>query len=326
MRRQFMPPPALAANMGGQTRVIALDSRNALLLLQRRTDGRKLLTGVCTSPRIYVPRGPNGLTTTVCDLDGDGKNEVLALATDAQGTTGVTGVDEEGRIKLRIEQIEGTYQTELGPAGSLGPGKGSWFVVRYRQKFDNEFVAAYDGKTGKEMWRRISSDQKGAGDKVRYAHPHFGIDVDGDGAEDLLADSENWYGVISVKDNRDITPAMVITAAVPGHWGAYATPITTKLSKDGPTRVFFSHAFGLTLLTSLEGKPIWHYGLTRDTTTPAILVSGTSMATANWNSSPPKRMAKSFAMGRSLSRRNVPCVRRIPLARQTIPPGPLDVS
>jgi hypothetical protein len=36
----------------------------------------------------------------VCDLDSDGKNEVLALATDAHGTTTVTGVDEEGRIKL----------------------------------------------------------------------------------------------------------------------------------------------------------------------------------------------------------------------------------
>ena len=268
VRRKYMPPPALAADLGGQTRVVALDSAGTLFSYAKDgTDGRKLLIGVCTSPRIYVPRGPNGLTTTVCDLDGDGKNEVLALATDAHGTTTVTAVDEEGRIKLCIQPIEGTYQTELGPVGSLGQSKGSWFVVRYRRMYANEFVVAYDGKTGKEMWRRdFLGPAKEPATKFVMHIPTAAIDVDGDGADDLIADSENWYGVISVKDNRDITPAMVITASVPGHWGAYATPIVTKLTKDGPPQVFFSHAFGLTLLTSLEGKPVWHYGLTRDTT------------------------------------------------------------
>ncbi len=268
MRRSYMPPPALAANLGGQTRVIALDSSGTLFSYSKDgADARKLLTGVCTSPRIYVPRGPNGLTTTICDLDGDGKNEVLALATDARGTTTVAGVDAEGQVKLRIDPPEGTYQAELGPTGSLGPGKGSWIVVRYRRMYESEFIAAYDGKTGKEMWRRdFFGPKREPATKFMMHIPTAAIDADGDGADDFLADSENWYGIISVKDNRDIVPAMTITAAVPGHWGAYATPIVTKLTKDGPSRIFFSHAFGLTLLTSLDGKPIWHYGLTRDTT------------------------------------------------------------
>jgi len=63
-------------------------------------------------------------------------------------------VDEEGRIKLRIEPIEGTYEPELGGVGSLGAGKGSWFVVAIAAKFASEMVVSYDGKTGKEMWRR----------------------------------------------------------------------------------------------------------------------------------------------------------------------------
>jgi hypothetical protein len=268
MRPTYLPPPALAANLGGQTRVIALDSAGTLLSFSKEgSDARKLLTGVCTSPRIYLPKGPNGLTTTVCDLDGDGKNEVLALATDTHGTMTVTAVDEMGRQKLRIEPIEGTYEPDLGVVGSLGEGKGSWFVVRYRRKFDSEMIVAYDGKTGKEMWRRdYYGPKKEPATKFMLHIPTGVVDVDGDGAEDLLADSENWYGVISVRDNRDIVPAMTITACVPGHWGAYATPIATPLTKGGPVRVFFSHAFALTFLTSLEGKPIWHYGLSRDTT------------------------------------------------------------
>jgi hypothetical protein len=268
MRRTYLPPPALVANLGGQTRVIALGSGGTLFSYNTDgTDARTLLTNVCTSPRIYVPRGPNGLTTTVCDLDGDGKNEVLALATDAQGTTAATVVDGDGHIKLRVPPPERTYEPELGPVGSLGPGKGSWFLVRYRQKDENEFIAIYDGKTGKEMWRRdYFGPKKEASTKFLMYLPTAAYDVDGDGADDLLANASNFYGIISVKDNRDITPAMVITAAVPGHWGCYATPIVVKPAKAAAPQVFLSHAFALTLLTKLDGNPIFHYGLTRDTT------------------------------------------------------------
>ena len=47
------------------------------------------------------------------------------------------------------------------------------------------------------------------------------FDLDADGTDDLIASSETWYEVISVKDNRSLTPNSAITAAVPGHWGAH---------------------------------------------------------------------------------------------------------
>jgi len=71
---------------------------------------------------------------------------------------------------------------------------------------------------------------------------------------------------ISVKDNRTLTPNTVITAAVPGHWGAYATPIVIDLFGNREPLVFHNNAYALTLLTKLDGAPVWHYGLTRDTT------------------------------------------------------------
>jgi len=147
------------SDLGGQTRVVALDFAGTLFSYS--TDGTESTQAVerrLYYPESYVPRGPNGLTTTICDLDGDGKNEVLALTMDEHGTTTVTGVDEEGRIKLRIEPIEGTYEPELGGVGSLGAGKGSWFVVRYRRKFASEMVVSYDGKTGKKCGGAISTD------------------------------------------------------------------------------------------------------------------------------------------------------------------------
>jgi hypothetical protein len=91
-------------------------------------------------------------------------------------------------------------------------------------------------------------------------------DLDADGADDLIASSENWYEVISVADNRSLTPNTAITAAVPGHWGAYATPIVADLLSTGKPLVFHNNAYALNLLTQLDGAPVWHYGLTRDTT------------------------------------------------------------
>ena len=53
---------------------------------------------------------------------------------------------------------------------------------------------------------------------------------------------------------------------VPGYWGAYATPLVVDLFGNRKPLVFHNNAYALTLLTKLDGAPVWHYGLTRDTT------------------------------------------------------------
>ena len=126
--------------------------------------------------------------------------------------------DATGQIKLRIEPIEDAFEMLLGPTGSLGPGEGSWLTVRYRRKFVNESIAAYDGKTGRQLWMRDHLGvPKTPATKFLMHIPTAVYDVDGNGTDDLLAAAENHYGVISVRDNRDIVPAMAITATVPGH-------------------------------------------------------------------------------------------------------------
>jgi hypothetical protein len=88
----------------------------------------------------------------------------------------------------------------------------------------------------------------------------------------MLTASENFYGIISIKDNRDLVPAGLsppLSDAIPGHWTAYATPMVAPILGGSEPQVFFSRSFALVLVTDLRGQPVWHYGLTRDTTPTA---------------------------------------------------------
>ena len=58
---------------------------------------------------------------------------------------------------------------------------------------------------------------------------------------------------------------MVLSDAVPGHWTAYSYPSLGDITGDGKLVAFHHNAFALTLVTDLAGRPIWHYGMTRDT-------------------------------------------------------------
>ena len=90
-------------------------------------------------------------------------------------------------------------------------------------------------------------------------------DLDGDGADDWLVCSENFYGVISVKDNRDLVGPVVLSDALPGHWTAYSYPSLGKVRSTGEPGVLHNNSYALGLITDLRGRPIWHHGMTRDT-------------------------------------------------------------
>ena len=95
--------------------------------------------------------------------------------------------------------------------------------------------------------------------------PSAVLDYDGDGADDWLVCSENFYGIINVKENKDLVGPVVLSNALAGHWTAYTFPSIAKLHRDGKPVVFHHGAFALALVTDLEGRPLWHFGMTRDT-------------------------------------------------------------
>jgi PQQ-like domain len=77
--------------------------------------------------------------------------------------------------------------------------------------------------------------------------------------------SENFYGIISVKDNKDLVGPVVLSDSMPGHWTAYTFPSLAP-PREGAKPVLLHHnAYSMALVTDLEGRPLWHFGMTRDT-------------------------------------------------------------
>jgi hypothetical protein len=265
----YMAPPALAGTLGGETRVIVRDAGGTILSLSADGTQRRPLVG-------NVPAFSNVNHSTeyprLCDVDGDGEAELLTSAIMPDGKAAVVAVGGDGMIGLRIDMPENAGLMSLGPSGKQGPGEGRWVAVRYYGVMgsswgNNAWVVAYDGASGKELWRRDSFGKYGDRDVIFALHtPTSVLDFNGDGTDDFLAQSENFYNVVSGRDGQDLIPMDDFSDSVPGHWTAYSTPMLLDLNGDGNPKVFFSRAFALTIVTDIKGNPIWHYGLTRDTT------------------------------------------------------------
>ena len=68
-----------------------------------------------------------------------------------------------------------------------------------------QLVVAYDGRTGKQLWVRDHYGQYGQNPVVFVPHfPSAVLDYDGDGADDWVVCSENFYGIINVRENKDL--------------------------------------------------------------------------------------------------------------------------
>ncbi|MCC7265396.1 MAG: VCBS repeat-containing protein, partial [Candidatus Latescibacteria bacterium] len=263
-RRTYLAPPPLAGLLGGQVRIIARDHQGNLRALA--PDGSDAGVLVRQSPAFA-----NVLHSTeypqLCDVDGDGQMELLASTLEAEGRAAVVAVDGEGQVKLRLPLAEGASQLCLGPTGRMKEG-GRWIALRFIPPLDHPYVAVYEGRNGRELWRREHFGFYGErGVKFALHTPTAVLDYDGDGTDDFLAQSENFYNLVEGTTGRELfTPMPVHSDAVPGHWTAYATPMLVDLLGEGRPKVFFSRSFQLTAVSELEGQPFWHWGLTRDTT------------------------------------------------------------
>lgn len=258
----YLAPPPLVGRLDGQLRVVVRDHQGALLsLAPDGTDDRELVR--------RTPAFANVTHSTeypqICDVDGDGEPELLTSTMLTEGQPAVVAVDGQGHVKLRIDPPAGISQLSLGPTGSLGPGQGRWIVVRYIEPLSGPSVVAYDGR---ELWRREHFGSYGDRGTIFALHtPTAVCDYHGDGVDDFLAQSENFYNIVDGRTGEDfIDPMPIHSNAVAGHWTAYATPMLVDLLGDGDAKVFYSRSYSLTVVSDLRGTPFWHDGLMRDTT------------------------------------------------------------
>jgi outer membrane protein assembly factor BamB len=265
----YLAPPPLVADLDGKRRILVRSADGSYLVCT--PDGKKersILERASETPQLLVDAF--GAGPMVGDVDGDGENDIVATIADAQGRPVCVILDGHGKEKRRLELLPGMTAMNRGPTGRLGPGRGRWLLLRMSGEGPDhehrEIVVAYDGKSGKQLWTRDHYGQYGQTPVV--CRPHFPsavVDYDNDGADDWLICSENFYGVISVKDNKDLVGPVVLSDALPGHWTAYSFPsLAPGLGDDKPV-VFHHNSYSLLLVTDLKGQPFWHFGMTRDT-------------------------------------------------------------
>jgi outer membrane protein assembly factor BamB len=267
----YLAPPPLVADLSGRRRILVRGAAGDYRLCSAEgKQERVFLERAYEIPEPVADSTGAALGPLVCDVDGDGDNEVVATVTDRKGRPVCVILDGSGKEKRRLELPPGMTTLNRGPTGRLGPGLGRWLLLRMSGEGPaherRQLVAAYDGRTGKQLWVRNSYGRYGTNPVAFVAHfPSAVLDYDGDGADDWLVCSENFYGVLNVKENRYLVGPVVLSDALPGHWTAYTFPSVASLNGDGKPVAFHHGAYSLVLVTDLEGRPVWHFGMTRDT-------------------------------------------------------------
>jgi hypothetical protein len=258
------------ADLGGSRQVLVRDAQGRYLLVPAQgAPARVLIEGAYGPDQTHVD--PAGAGPTICDMDGDGDNEVVATLSGAEGKPYGAILDATGRLERRFDLEPGTRLLSRGPTGRLGPGRGCWIILRMAYgpgwlQGRRPLVVAFDGKTGARLWTRDHYASYGPNPVIFAAHVPTAVhDFDGDGADDWLVCSENFYGVISVKDNRDLVGPMVLSDSLPGHWTAYSYPSLGAIRPTGEVGLLHNNSYALALITDLRGRPLWHHGMTRDT-------------------------------------------------------------
>ena len=247
----YLAPPPLVADLGGSRQVLVRDATGKFLLVLPRRAGRPACSSTARSSgsRPTSTRrapGPRSATWTAT-----ARTRSWRRSRAPTGSPSARSSMRTGRLKRRLDLEPGTTLLNRGPTGSLGPGRGRWIVLRMfdaRRGYRRPLVVAFDGKTGEKLWARDHYASYGPNPVVFAAHlPTAVHDLDGDGADDWLVCSENFYGVISVKDNRDLVGPVVLSDALPGHWTAYSYPSLGKVRSTGEPGVLHNNSYALGL-------------------------------------------------------------------------------
>jgi hypothetical protein len=257
-RRVYMPPPALAGRLAGQVEIILRDWSGALVGFDGKGNRRRVwMTQSPSHPHNYE----NDFSQAeICDVDGDGSNDLItttAAGTERAGR--IVVLNAAGREQLSISPVADASEVCFGATGRMSQPAQRWIMAAYRRTNGNPVEVAYDGRSGAELWRR--ERYGGKGDLVRFGYPCATWDYDGNGSDEMVVSAGNYYGVLDVEQNRDLVgPVTLGPSHLPGHWSTRFRTILVPM-KGRPPDVFLNRNNGVSAALTLNGDYRWLYSL-----------------------------------------------------------------
>ena len=281
------PNPALAADLDGDgINEIILSGNPAKVLTWRRHDpgdhgGLPLQPSAAKMTSLadltLVGELPGECTPVVCDLDGDGAPEIVVGDRDADRNLRVSVLDAATRKPRWRRTLPDSQMCGL-PFGIAplyitvgrftGKARRDVYAFTNKPKYRAEVL---DGRDGTPVWTK-SDPMPGTTVNPEGYGPTHGfcavLDVDGDGAEDLVFTSPSYLACISGRDAAYVRTPKFMAEAL-GAWGGYGSPVLCA-EPDGPPVVQIMNAWSITGAVPLGSKgrdwpaPLWSARLDPD--------------------------------------------------------------
>jgi hypothetical protein len=250
-------------NADGVNEMLVCRANGKVAALQPRRDGgagfRELWSvdgGGFAAPTYPAP--------LICDLDGDGKQEVLVTGFVAGGERGVRLLDCNGKTlwetaipadKATFGDFSGNGHLDVYLSATV---KGDGIVGTGGQSF------AVDGRNGQLLWRNDGSDPRITLHQMNASHRVPTVaDVNGDGRDDVLFDAWDICVVLSGKDGSFVhepVSANKVWQQMPGkdqHWTAYSSQIPLDLTGDGKEEILLAASWAQWGAWTFDRQLIW---------------------------------------------------------------------
>ncbi len=260
------PNPVLAADLNGNGIHEIILAGNPVKILEW---SRGKLTEVGELPAECVP--------VVCDLDGDGTLEIVVGDRDADRNLRVNVLDARTRQARWRRSLPGSQMcgltfglVPLYVAVGRFTGKPGRDVYAFTNK-PGYRATMLDGRDGTPVWTKDGTMPGTTVNPEGYGPSHgfcSVLDVDGDGAEDLLFTSPSYLAGISGRDAAYVRTPKFMAEAL-GAWGGYGSPVLCA-QPDGPPVVQIMNAWSITGAVPLGAKgPDWPAPLWSERLDPA---------------------------------------------------------
>ena len=269
----YLAPPPLVADLAGKRRILVRDFGGQLsALLARGQEGPRLPEEPVRRRRTFssTSRGKAGAAGL-----RRGRRRQERRRGDGRRRQGpcrpASSLTETASEKRRLELLPGMTAMSRGPTGRLGPGQGRWILLRHVGEGPRPQAprAASWPTTGERASNSGSATTTATTARTRSSFaPHFPsavLDYDGDGHRRLARLFRELLRHHQRQGQQGSgRPRGALRRGAGTLDGLHVPCWACRKAKAKPV-VFHHSAYALALVTDLEGRPLWHFGMTRDT-------------------------------------------------------------